>query len=163
MTTQWLNNDWTVTVYSWIAFDARVTFWLQRVWSLPCACTHVALFARRLGHNHYAITNRIQCSKHARTRQWPGVLKPKSYSLVEGNRSLVTVDNCRQHGDYTVTVQSLCSYCAWKVTDGIGVLLCKCCLWIWAINCLLWSHTLSTNSPDTYSHFHNWLHNISRS
>ena len=32
---------------------------------------------------------RMQCSKRTRTRQWPGALKPKSYSLVEGNRSIV--------------------------------------------------------------------------
>ena len=40
--------------YSLIAFDERVTFWLQRVRSLPCTCAYVALFARRLAHNHYA-------------------------------------------------------------------------------------------------------------
>ena len=40
------NSDFTVTIqplcshcaYSLIAFDERVTFWLQRVRSLPCAC-----------------------------------------------------------------------------------------------------------------------------
>ena len=30
---------------SLIAFDERVTFWLQRVRSLPCACVYVASFA----------------------------------------------------------------------------------------------------------------------
>ena len=43
--------------YSLIAFDERVTFWLQRVQSLPCACAYVALFARRLAYNHYAIAH----------------------------------------------------------------------------------------------------------
>ena len=43
--------------YSLIAFDERVTFWLQRVRSLLCACVHVALFARRLAYNHYAIAH----------------------------------------------------------------------------------------------------------
>ena len=43
--------------YSLIAFDERVTFWLQRVWSLPCACAYVALFARRLTYNHYTIAH----------------------------------------------------------------------------------------------------------
>ena len=43
--------------YSLIAFDERVTFWLQRVLSLPCVCTYVALFARRLAYNHYAIAH----------------------------------------------------------------------------------------------------------
>ena len=41
--------------YSLIAFDERVTSWLQRVRSLPRACAYVALFARRLAYNHYAI------------------------------------------------------------------------------------------------------------
>ena len=41
--------------YSLIAFNESVTFWLQRVRSLPCACAYVALFARRLAYNHYAI------------------------------------------------------------------------------------------------------------
>ena len=44
-------------IYSLIAFDERVIFWLQRVRSLPCACAYVALFARRLAYNHYAITH----------------------------------------------------------------------------------------------------------
>ena len=43
--------------YSLIAFDVRVTFWLHRVRSLPCACAYVALFARRLAYNHYAIAH----------------------------------------------------------------------------------------------------------
>ena len=37
----------------------------------------------------------MQCSKRTRTRQRPGALKPKSYSLVEGNRSIVTVKPCK--------------------------------------------------------------------
>ena len=40
-----------------IAFDERVTFWLQRVRSLHCAYAYVALFARRLAYNHYAIAH----------------------------------------------------------------------------------------------------------
>ena len=44
-------------IYSLIAFDERVIFWLQRVRSLPCACAYVALFARRLAYNHYAIAH----------------------------------------------------------------------------------------------------------
>ena len=31
--------------YSLIAFDERVTFWLQRAGSLPCACVFAALYA----------------------------------------------------------------------------------------------------------------------
>ena len=42
--------------YTFIAFDERVTFWLQLVGSVPCACAYVALFMRRLAYNHYAIT-----------------------------------------------------------------------------------------------------------
>ena len=43
--------------YNFIAFEERVTFWLQRARLLPCACGYVALFARRLGYNHHAITH----------------------------------------------------------------------------------------------------------
>ena len=45
------------TSYSLIAFDERVTFWLQRIRSLPCACAYIALFACRLAYNHYAIAH----------------------------------------------------------------------------------------------------------
>ena len=31
--------------YSPIAFDERVTFWLQHAGSLPCACAFAALYA----------------------------------------------------------------------------------------------------------------------
>ena len=45
------------TDYTLIAFDKRVTFWLQLVGSLPCACAYVALFARKLTYNHYTIAH----------------------------------------------------------------------------------------------------------
>ena len=45
------------TNYSLIAFNERVTFWLQHVQSLPWACAYVALFGRRLTYNHYAIAH----------------------------------------------------------------------------------------------------------
>ena len=52
--------------YSLIAFDERVTFWLQRVRSLPCACAYVSLFARRLVYNRYAIAHAYNAaSMHA--------------------------------------------------------------------------------------------------
>ena len=70
--------------HSAFAFDKRLTFWLQRIWSLPCACTYVALFACRLSYNHHTS---IQCNKNTH-KAGTGVLKPKSYSLVEGNRSI---------------------------------------------------------------------------
>ena len=44
-------------IYSLIAFDERVTFWLQHIRSLPCACAYVALFGCRLAYNHYAIAH----------------------------------------------------------------------------------------------------------
>ena len=34
------------SIYGLIFFDERVTFWLQRIQSLRCACAYVALFAR---------------------------------------------------------------------------------------------------------------------
>ena len=73
--------------YSLIAFDERVTFWLQRVWSLPCACAYVALFARRLAYNHYAIAHAYNAANaHAQgsdRARWS-----QKVSLVEGNRSI---------------------------------------------------------------------------
>ena len=42
---------------SLIAFDEKVTFWLQHLRSLPCACAYVALFARSLAYNHYTIAH----------------------------------------------------------------------------------------------------------
>ena len=64
--------------YSLIVFDERVTFWPQRIRSLPCACAYVALFAHRLPYNHYtqshthamqqrhmhkAVTGRVEAKK----------------------------------------------------------------------------------------------------
>ena len=55
--------------YSFIAFDERVTFWLQRIQSLPCASAYFALFVRRLGYTmqqtrtHKAVTRRFQAKK----------------------------------------------------------------------------------------------------
>ena len=60
-----------------IAFNT-VIFCLQHVLSLPCA--FVALF------NHYAIARAYKAENaHAQGSDW-GMLKPESYSLVEGNR-----------------------------------------------------------------------------
>ena len=41
-------------MYSLIAFDERVTFWLQQVRSVTSSCAYAALFARRLAYNLYA-------------------------------------------------------------------------------------------------------------
>ena len=55
-----------ITDYSLIAFDERVTFWLQRIRSLPCVRAYVALFTRRLAYNHYTITHAYNAAnKHA--------------------------------------------------------------------------------------------------
>ena len=43
--------------YSLIAFDERVTFWLQHVRSLPCAWAYAASFMRRLAYNLYPIAH----------------------------------------------------------------------------------------------------------
>ena len=44
-----------------IACNERVSFWLQRIQSLPCEVVSVrvdvALFVRRLMYNHYAIAH----------------------------------------------------------------------------------------------------------
>ena len=51
----WMRS-WGTNDYSLIAFVERVTFWLQRARSLPCACAHIALHVR-LTCNHYAIAH----------------------------------------------------------------------------------------------------------
>ena len=43
--------------YRLIAFNERVTLWLQRVRSLPCTCAYVAFLARTLAYNHYVIAH----------------------------------------------------------------------------------------------------------
>ena len=65
-----------ISYYSLIAFDKRVTFWLQHVRSLPC--TYVALFACRPArititqshihtmqqrHTYKAVTGRVEAKK----------------------------------------------------------------------------------------------------
>ena len=53
-------------VYSLIAVDERIIFWLQPTQSLPCACAYVALFACRLAYNHYAIAHAYNAAnRHA--------------------------------------------------------------------------------------------------
>ena len=43
--------------YSPIAFNKRVTFWLQNIQSLPCACVYAELFTHSLTYNHYALAH----------------------------------------------------------------------------------------------------------
>ena len=75
--------------YSLIAFDERVTFWLQHVRSLPCACSYVALFVHRFAYNHYAIAHAYNAANTHAQGSDPACWSQKSHSLVEGNRSIV--------------------------------------------------------------------------
>ena len=74
-----------------LPIDERVIFWLQRIRSLPCACAYVALFARRLAYDHYAIAHAYNAANaHAQgsdRAHW----SQKSYSLFEGNQSIVDI------------------------------------------------------------------------
>ena len=57
--------------YTLIAFDKRVTFWLQLVGPLPCACAFAALFVRRLAYNHYANAHACNAANaHAQGSDW---------------------------------------------------------------------------------------------
>ena len=98
--------------YSVIIFNERVPFWLQCVLSLPCVRMHVTLFARRLAYNKgLCNSTHIQCSKCACTRQWPGTLKPKSYSLIEGNRNIENLQfTCYDNGN--LIQEDIGSFCA---------------------------------------------------
>ena len=77
----------SLNCYSLIAFDERVTFWLQRVWSLPFACAHVALLC-----NHYAITYAYNgANTHAQGIDWVR-WSQKCYSIIEGYLTIVWLD-----------------------------------------------------------------------
>ena len=68
-----------IFLYSYSACDERLTFWLQRVQSLPCAFTSLALFVRRL-----LLGSHITIMKsHTHTMQQTGILKPKMYYVVK--------------------------------------------------------------------------------
>ena len=74
--------------YSLIAFDERVTFWLQRIRLLPCALAYVALFARRLAYNHYEIAHTYNAANaHAQGSDW--ARWSHKVTLVEGNQTIV--------------------------------------------------------------------------
>ena len=88
---QILWQDFFGTYYSLIAFDKRVTFWLQRGRSLPCACVYVELFAHMLAFNHYAITHVYNAANAHAQGSDPKKWSQKSYYLIEGNRSLVRI------------------------------------------------------------------------
>ena len=79
-------------VYTPIAFDERVTFWLQRAGSLSCACAFAALHACAIAYWLYASLRAMPTCAHAHHKAVtgrPDALKPKSYSLVEGNQTIV--------------------------------------------------------------------------
>ena len=85
--------------YNLIAFHKRVTFSLYRTHPLPCVRAYVALYARRLTYNHYASAHANKATNTS-TRQWPGALKSKCYSLVEGNQTIVVMSlQLYQHQD----------------------------------------------------------------
>ena len=83
-----IHGNSTNVTYSPIAFHERVTCWLQHSWSLPCACVFAALYACAVTLWLYASLARKKCNIRTRTKQWADALKPKSYSLVEGNRTI---------------------------------------------------------------------------
>ena len=78
-----------------IAFDERVIFWLQHIRFLPCACTYVALFARRLAYNHYAIA-------HTHTMQ-----QMHMHKAVTGRIEVKKLLSRRRQSEYSVFLAKL--------------------------------------------------------
>ena len=76
-------------LYTPIAFDERVTFWLQCARSLPCACIFCCIVCVCDCVMVIRKPTRKYCNIRTWTRQSPDTLKPKSYSLVEGNQTIV--------------------------------------------------------------------------
>ena len=92
---------WSLKWCSPIAFDERVTLWLQRVGSQPCACAYIALFAHKLAYNHYAIARAlIAANTCTQGREWLGALEPKQYSPVKGNLTVVDYAILHRHFEY---------------------------------------------------------------
>ena len=71
---------------NFLASTRRITALCVRVCCIVCVCDCVMVIRK---------PTRKKCNIRTRTRQWPDTLKPKSYSLVEGNQTIV--------GNYTVT------------------------------------------------------------
>ena len=64
-----------------------VTFWLQRAGSLPCACVFAALYACAIAYWLHA-SLRANNATYAH-KAVTGRVEPKSYSLVEGNQTII--------------------------------------------------------------------------
>ena len=82
---KWLHSD---------CLQRESNFLVQRIWSLACACAFAAFtFAFNSAKVYVslrAIMQNTHTHKAERTRQWPDVNKPKTYSVVEGNQSIAS-------------------------------------------------------------------------
>ena len=123
---------WCASLY-WFSAKERKPLWIRQrtksrykdtnyfsaVWCLMTYTAKLLFHQCPAGHSDYIVTG--HCG------QWHCRLD---------SDSVITANNCQQHGDgavtmlpvvingvYTVTVQSLCSHCILQDTDGIGVLL----------------------------------------
>ena len=157
-----------LTMYSLIAFDERVTFWLQRIRSLLCACAYVALFARRLGYNHYAIAHAYNAANaHAQGSDRARCSQKVTLSLVEGNRSIDVrilstvfkhspwkifwweigkrgIDHCdvAQITHLWITTQQHCYY---SISHLLGTVTTQWrCSHCWQLQAARWLHSWST-------------------
>ena len=78
--------------YSPIVFNERVTFWLQCISLMPvhvrtkkCMLHYLCM---RLAYSNYTITHAYNAA-NTRPRQCLGALKPISYTLVDGNQTIM--------------------------------------------------------------------------
>ena len=89
--------------YSPIAFNERVTFWLQWAWSLPCAFVHVHMLhylhiGSLINLNHYAIAHASMQQAH-------------THKAVTGCVEAKELLSCRRQSDYGVVVTNHTAEC----------------------------------------------------
>ena len=86
---KWLcsvNRVYNSTV--WLPSMRELTFWLQHIQSLPCACAYCALFAPRLVYNHCTFAHAYNAANiHAQGSEH--VAATKNDFLAEGRRTII--------------------------------------------------------------------------
>ena len=107
--------------YNQITFDKRVTFWLQHIRLLSCACAYVALSARWLAYNHYAIMYTMQ-QTHMH-KAMPGIVEAKSCSLVGGSGTIIVADIA--NSELPHLIYSLNTTASWQSLNFCQLLLGK--------------------------------------
>ena len=79
------------SIYSLACLWWESNFWLQCTQCLPCAGVFAGVYACVIAYLLYMyVSLRANNATYAHAQgKWPGALKPKSYSLIKGNRTTV--------------------------------------------------------------------------